>query len=473
MASISFTGSTSGLSDILSQLTTNEQTRLTPIKTQQTLYENRSKGFDTLKTALTKLESANEALAKANSINKTTVSSTNSAFTATTTSSASSGSYNVEVKNLATAHSLLSSEFTSSTDKLGETSGGTRTLTISQPGREEPLEITLTDSQTSLEGIRDAINKADSGIGASIIKADDDSYYLAITAKETGTDAQISVSVTGDDTLNSKLNYSADTNSGALTQQTAAQNAEVVINSITVTRQSNTITDAIDGVSLTLKAQTTSGSPETLDVANDTEPMQKAIQEWVDAYNALQTTIGTLTKYTAVDSGADEQDSSNGVLLGNSTLRNIQNKLKTQISNAQNGMDISTLNELGVKQNATTGVLEVDTEKLQTALKEKSGSVTEFFIGDGKTTGFATQVNTYLDNVLDSKDGAIQVAKDGIASTLKTLQKQYDNTQVSIEATIARYKAQFTQLDTLVSQMNSTSDYLTTQLAALSNTSSS
>lgn len=477
MASISFTGSTSGLSDILSQLSTAEQARLTPVKAQQTLYENRDKAFDTLKTALEKLNSASEALTKAESINKTGVSSSNTAFSAATDSTATAGTYNVQVKSLATAHSLLSGEFSSSNERLGDTTDdGTRTLTITQPGQEKPLSIKLTDGQTTLEGIRDAINKANGSVGASIIKADDNTYYLAITAKDTGTKAKMSISVTGDELLNSKLNYTAgtadeDVGSGAMTQQTAGANSVIKVNDIAITRQSNTITDAIEGVTLTLKAQTEESKSETLAVTKDTAPMQKAIQSFVDAYNALQTTISNLTKYTATDAGSATQDTSNGVLLGNSTVRGIQTKLKMQISTAQEGMGVSTLNEMGIKQNPKTGMLEVDNDKLKTALTDNSLEVTEFFVGDSKTTGFATQTNSYLDNVLDSTKGAIQTAKDGIAATLKTIKKTYDRTQLSIEDTIARYKAQFTQLDKLVSQMNSTSDYLTTQLAAIAKNS--
>ncbi|WGL29593.1 flagellar filament capping protein FliD [Pectobacterium brasiliense] len=476
MATISFTGSTSGFTAILDQLTTFEQSRITPVNNQEKAYKSRDTAFDTLKTALTKLESANEALTKANGINKTSITSGESkAFTATTSSSASSGSYSVEVENLATAHSLLSSEFASSKDPLGTTtSGGTRTLTISQPGQEKPLEVQLTDKQTSLEGIRDAVNNANGSVSASIIKADDDTYYLALTAKDTGTQAKMSVSVTGDATLNSKLNYTSDAGvgSGAMQQQTAAENAMIKLNGITITRQNNTVTDAVDGVSLTLKAESTPGVAEKLTVSTDTAPMKKAIQEWVDAYNALQTTIGNVTKFTATDPNSTATDSSNGVLLGNSTVRGIQTTLKTQISSAQSGMSISTLNELGIKQNPKDGKLEVDAAKLQTALAEKSSSVTEFFVGDGKKTGFATQVNTYLDGVLDTssgdKKGAIQIAKDSIADTLKTIGKTKVRTQLSIDDTIARYKKQFTDLDKLVSQMNSTGDFLTQQFAALS-----
>ncbi|AOR59117.1 flagellar filament capping protein FliD [Pectobacterium parmentieri] len=475
MANISFTGSTSGFTAVLDQLTTFEQSRITPVNNQKKTYQSRDTAFDTLKTALTKLESANEALAKANSINKTSITSGESkAFTATTSSSASSGSYSIEVENLAAAHSLLSSEFSSSKDPLGTTTdGGTRTLTISQPGQEKPLEIQLTDKQTSLEGIRDAINKTNGSVSASIIKADDNTYYLALTAKDTGTQAKMTVSVTGDTLLNSKLNYTPDdgAGSGAMKQQAAAENAVVKLNGITITRQSNTVTDAVDGVSLNLKAESAPGTTEKLTIATDTAPMKKAIQEWVDAYNSLQTTIGNVTHFTAADPNTATPDSSNGVLLGNSTVRGIQTTLKTQISSAQSGMSISTLNEMGIKQNPKDGKLEIDATKLQTSLAEKSSSVTEFFVGDGKKTGFATQVNTYLDGVLDTstgdKKGAIQIAKDSIADTLKTIEKTRVRTQLSIDDTIARYKSQFSKLDKLVSDLNSTGDFLTKQFAAL------
>ncbi|WP_409307202.1 flagellar filament capping protein FliD [Pectobacterium sp. B1J-3] len=474
MASISFTGSTSGFTDILTQLTSFEQTRITPVTNQQKVYKSRDTAFDTLKTALTKLELANEALTKANTINKTAISGENKAFTATSSGSAVAGTYSVEVQNLATAHSVISAKETSNKTALGD-DAETRILLIKQDGQEKPLEIKLTKDQTSLEGIRDAINKANGDVGASIIKADDNSFYLAITSKSTGTDSQMTISVDGDSTLNQKLAYTAGSTTNNMKQQTAAENAVLELNGIQIVRQSNTINDAIEGVTLNLKSETTLDTPETLTLTGDTAPMKKAVQEWVDAYNALQTTIGNLTKFTATDPNSDTLDASNGVLLGNGTVRSIQTNLKMQISSAQSGMSISTLNEMGIKQNPVTGKLEVDSDKLDSSLKEKSDSVTEFFVGDGKKTGFATQVNTYLDSVLketsgDNK-GAIQIAKEGIAETLKTLKKTEERTKQSIEDNIARYKAQFTQLDKLVSQMNSTSDYLTTQLAALNKSS--
>lgn len=140
-------------------------------------------------------------------MNSTAVSGSNSAFSATTDSAASAGTYSIEVTNLAKAQSLLSADVPSATDKLGS-SDATRTITITQPGqKKEPMKISLTSEQTSLTGIRDAINKQEGSVNASIMKADDNTYYLALTSKDTGTQSEMTISVAGDETLNNFLNY--------------------------------------------------------------------------------------------------------------------------------------------------------------------------------------------------------------------------------------------------------------------------
>ena len=194
--------------------------------------------------------------------------------------------------------------------------------------------------------------------------------------------------------------------------------------------------------------------------------MIDAVQAYVDAYNSLQTTITNQTKYTAVDQGSGTQDSSNGDLLGDGTLRNIQTQVRSMLSTSQSGGDYSLLSQIGVTQNLD-GKLEVNSDKLNKALNEKQSSVLTFLSGDGETTGFATQTSKMLKDILGS-DGAIQNAEDGINASLKRLTEQYDRVNSQIEATMARYKAQFTSLSTLVSSMTQTANYLTQQFSAMS-----
>ncbi|MDH2899322.1 flagellar filament capping protein FliD, partial [Rahnella variigena] len=260
---------------------------------------------------------ATSALNSADVYASTTATSNNtSAFTATTAAGAAAGKYTVNVTQLAQAQVLVSGTATDSKTALGETStSGTRTLSITQ-GDGKPVTISLTDAQTSLAGMRDAINGADAGVTASILKVSDGSYQLIVSADDTGTDSQMTLSVTGDDTLNAFIGYDSASNTGGMTQNVEAKNAQLSVNGISLERQSNEVTDAPEGITLNLLATTDSAA--TLTVKKDTSDASTKIQAFVTAYNALQSTFTNLTKYTAVDSNTDTQDTSNGALLGDS-----------------------------------------------------------------------------------------------------------------------------------------------------------
>ena len=469
MASVSSlgVGSNLDLSALLDKLNAAEQQKLTPLTTQQTSYKAQLTAWGVVKSALQKVQTATDALAKADKIATTTVTSKNTAFSATVEGGVPAGNYSVEVLKMAQSQTLTSKEFSSSKDKIGGTTASdSRAITITQPGQKEPMTVTLTDDQTSLTGIRDAINKQNGSVTATIVKADDDSYYLSLTSKETGVSNAMTVTVTGDDTLKNNLAYDPKSTSGnGLKQTVQASDAEVKINDITIKRSSNTIKDAPEGLTLTLLKESEASKPEQLTVTRDNTAMKAAIQSFVDAYNSLQTTITSQTKYTAVDQGSDNQDSSNGDLMGDGTLRNIQTRLRSMVISAQ-PTDYATLSSMGITQDVN-GKLTVDSTKLDKALNDKPGSVTEFFVGDGEKTGFGVETSALLKQFL-ANDGAVQSATDGINNSLKKLKTRIDDTTLSINNTIERYKKQFTQLDTLVNKLNNTGNYLNQQFTAMS-----
>jgi len=465
MASISSLGAGTNLdlNTLYNSLETAEQTKLTPITKQQSSYNAQLTAWGVVKTGLSKFQTAAAALQNASTIAATKVTSTNTAFTATLASKTSAGNYSVEVSQLASSQSLLSKSATSKDTDLGDQSLASRTITISQSGQKSPLTVTLTKDQTSLADIRDAINKQQGSVNASIIKADDNTYYLSLTARDSGTANAMTVS-SNDGSLSQYINYSQGGSSNAMTEQVAAKDAQLKINGVSITRSSNTITDAPEGVTLNLTKTTAANTPETLTVATDNQPMTAAIQAYVDAYNSLQTTIGNQTKYTAVKAG-ESQSTGNGDLLGDNTLRNIQTSLRSQLSSAQSGGSLTTLSQLGITQDVN-GKLTVDSTKLNNALTNQPTDVLNFLTGDGKTTGFATQTNNKLTQILAS-DGQGTNATNGINTSLKKLSDQYDNVNSQIAATMARYKTQFTSLSTLVSSMTQTGNYLTQQFAKL------
>lgn len=471
MASISNLGVGSGLqlSDILDSLTTAEKASLTPITTQQSAYTSKLSAYGTLKSALTTFQTANTKLNSADLFTATTATSSSSAFSATTSGSTVAGKYTISVTQLAQAQTLTSAVQTSNTTALGD-SAASRTMAITLTDGTSK-NITLTAEQTSLTGMRDAINSADAGVTATIIKVGDGSYRLSMTSSETGSDNAVSkIEVTGDDTLQAVVGYDASTTTNAMTESVTAQNAKLTVNNVAIENSSNEISDALEGITLNLN-DTTTGN-QTLTITKDTSKANSAITSWVDAYNTLLDQFSTLTKYTAVDTGADAQDSSNGALLGDSTLRTIQTQLKTMLTNAQSTSTYKTMAQIGITTDPTSGQLELDSDKLDAALSKDPDGVKEMIVGDGKTTGITTTIATNLTGWLSST-GIIQAATDGVSKTLNSLTDQYNTMSTRIDNLVARYKAQFTQLDILVSSLNTTSDYLTQQFATSSSSSSS
>lgn len=464
-------GTNLGLGELYDKLESAERTKLTIITKQQNTYNTQLSGYSKLQSSLQSLQTATAALGKTATWNSTSVSSTNTAFAATTTSDAMVGDYTVNVKQLAKAQVLTSGSIASSTSQLGATTGTTRTVTITQPGTTKPLTVDLADGDTSLNGIAKAINKAGGNVSASVIKASDGDFRLMLTSKTSGTNADMSVKVTGDDTLQGVIGFDSATKTGALSVQTASQNAKVVVNDIEIERSTNIISDALPGTTLTLKAQSTAN--ETLSVTRATDANKKAVTDWVSAYNSLQSTIASLTKYVKVDKGTT-QSGNNGALIGDSNVRSVQSQLRSTLTEVQSG-SFAILAQLGVTQDpvlgadGAAGVLKIDDAKLTKVLNESPDAIQAYFIGDGKTTGLATKMNNTLTSMLSTttgKEGVIQNAKNSINDTLKSLDKRYTAMEASIDATMARYQSQFTNLNAMVNKLDSTSTYLTKQFSS-------
>lgn len=455
------------LTDLYNNLQASEEAKLTPITNEATACKNKISAFGQLKSSLQSLQTALAALTKASTFNATAVTSSNQSFAASTDSSAVTGNYQIKVSQLATAQSVLSGSIGSNTTPLGSSATGSRTLTL-QTGQDSPVTLTLSDEQTSLDGIVNAINQGGAAINATSIRAADGEYYLSLTAKDTGAGNDISLSVSGDDQLQSIIGYSASDSTSALHQTSAGQDAKLTVNGIAIDSKSNTVTGAPAGITLNLKS--VSQNEETLTIGNNTDDSVKAIKNWVTAYNKLQSEIATLTSFSG--SGAAAQDSSsNGPLIGDGTVRNIQVRLQSMLTQSQPGA-FTIPAQLGISMDPTiqsdgsSGILTVDDTKLNDALQNNPRAVIAFFTGDGKTTGFATLMNNTLTSMLSDgvgNKGILANAVDSLNSNYEDLSKRYDNMQSAIDSTMARYKTQFTELNKVMSQMDQTKQYLSSQ----------
>ena len=465
MASVSTLGIGSGLklADILDSLTTAEKAQLTPITKQQTSYTAKLSAYGTLKNSLEAFQTANTALNKADLFSSTTTTSSSSAFSATTTGGAIAGKYTISVSQLAQAQTLTTRN-TQPDNKTAIASADSK-ITIQQGGDKKPVTVNISAADSSLTGIRDAINKANAGVSASVINVGNGEYRLSITSTETGSDNAMTLTVSGDADLQSFMGYNGTSNDAGngMLESVTAQNALLKVNNVDIENSSNTISDALEDITLNL-TDTTTGN-QTLTITKDTSKAETAMKTWVDAYNTLQDSFASLTKYTKVDVGTDSQDTSNGALIGDSTLRTIQTQLKSMLSNTTGGTDFKTLSQVGITTDPMTGKLELDSTKLKKTLTENPTAVKDLVVGDGKKTGITTTMSSNLTNWLSSK-GIIQAAKDGVSKTLNSLTEDYNNTSTRIDNIVAQYKAQFTKLDVMMSKLNTTSDYLTQQFAS-------
>ncbi|MEM8208040.1 flagellar filament capping protein FliD [Morganella morganii] len=478
MAGIASLGVGAGmdLNQQLDMLERAEMRRLEPLTAQKTACDAQISAFGKLQASLEKLKTAAEGLKKFDEISTTKVSEENKYFGVSTTGKAKPGQYDVVIEQLAKNQTLSSAGFADGKTAMGN-SNDERTVSFKIGDGSDPkknFDIKITKDQTSPIELADAINKADKDVTASVIKDRTGQSHLVIMSKVQGTDSAVSISVTGDDTLNNAIGGESKKDSsgvvtftpasrGQMTQTTAPINALFKVNDIEMESQTNEVKDAFFGLTLTLKkvSEKDSGGKfisEPLVVSSDIEPAKKKIKEWVDAYNEYQKLCKDLTKYTKTEKG-EAADKSNGPLIGDSTVRGIQNTIRGQIRTPNGDGTLNTMSKLGIKQKLD-GTLEVDDKVLDKALKENGSSVKEFFAGDGKETGFATENFNYLKKILDSREGTIHNATDGLEKKKKGIDKRIEQTNKQIENTMDLYRRQFQNLDKMMNSLSGTTQAL-------------
>ncbi len=396
--------------------------------------------------ALSALQSAMAPLTDGSAFNARTVSSSDpTVFSASSNGSPVSGSYNVEVDHLASSLKASSGAFVDSNAKVG-----TGTLTLTVDGQSMNLE--LDDSNNSLAQVRDAINKSgdNPGVSATIVNGTDGAH-LVLSSTRTGAANGFSIASSGGDGGLAALNYDVNASSGnALSVINPAQDAAYSIDGLAGTSAGNTISTAIDGLTLNLAA---AGSSK-LTVSNDSSKATSALGNFVSTYNSFVGIYQNLTKYDVASGTA-------GALIGDATLNSINSTLSRIVGGTANG---ATLSSIGISQQVD-GTLKLDNDKLANALSDGGKQVGNLFGGDN---GFAAQLNTRLDSWVGSR-GALANRTDSISQQLQDLTKQQSTLDSRMDALTARYQAQFTALDTLMSKLNSTSSYLEQQFDALNN----
>ncbi len=405
--------------------------------------------FGGLKSALADLRDKLDTMKDAKQFLARKASSSNEeAFTVTSDSDAVPARYSVEVVQMAQAQKLTSGAFADA-----DTAVGTGTLTIQMGG--QGVAIAIDSGNNSLAGIRDAINSSEDnpGVAATIVNAESGSY-LILTADKTGEGNTITVTQSGGDGGLAAIEYNPPL-SGAMTETIAAQDGQIRVDGFDVMSSNNTFAGAIQGVTITA-SQVTVGA-ESLAVENDEEAVRTLVADFVESYNALIDTADGLTDY-------DPEANAAAPLVGDATVRSIRDQIRRELSTAVGdpGATYSLLSDVGVEVQLD-GKLSINDDKLSGVLADEFTQFGQLFAAED---GFATRLHGLVDGFLTS-GGILEARTQGLEVTIEGLVERGEALNERLASLEARLLRQFNALDSLLGQLSTTSNFLSTQLSSL------
>lgn len=322
-------------------------------------------------------------------------------------------------------------------------------------------EVTLADGTYDNTNIVAAMQAAvDSAVGAGkAVVSLNAGNRLVVASAATGGLSSVAISgATGNIGLNTLFGASGTAVSAIknLTETVAPQDAKILVDGVTVIKSTNTITDAIRGVTLSLTKE--SADATTVKVAADNSALSSALEAFVKAYNSTSGTLSELLAY-------DVKTGKAGALQGEGTVRSIQAQLRQALQSVTKGGGLASLSEIGVSFQRD-GTLQFSSDKLNTALSDPTKNVKSLLIGTDGTSGIANKIDNLLSTFLDS-DGTLTARTDGLNSQVTLYEKRKAELEVRMSSIEARLRKQYNALDTLIASMNQTSSYLTQQLANL------
>lgn len=401
-------GTLINVASLVSQLMTVEQQPLILLQQHEASYVSKLSALGGVQSALSTFQTAMAGLSSTSQVLQMNATSSNTAaLSATASNSATAGTYSINVNSLAQGQQLAATGQASLTSPIGTgasttltfnfgtISGGTlgsngqysnATFTSNGTGSKT---VTINSSNNSLQGIASAINSANIGVTASIVNDGSSTpYRLVLSSNMPGASNSMQISASGDSAISSLLSYDPSGTQN-LTQTVAAQSANFTVNGLSVTSNSNTTSTAIPGVTLNL--QQTTASPLTLSVAQNTSGLSTAVNNFVQAYNSLNTAITSVASYNASTQTA-------GPLLGDFGVQSLQSQIRSTLNTAitANGA-YTTLSSIGVTFQ-TDGSLSVNTSTLNSAISSNPNAVAALFGTMGSTTDSLVNYNTATTN---------------------------------------------------------------------------
>lgn len=392
--------------------------------------------LDTFRSAVTKLNTASSF----NGLGAST--SDDKVAKITLADGASSGTYALEVTQLATASKIASQVFTGAS-ALANSSGETQTLTIGQGDSTYSVSIA---GDATLQQARDTINTQlqSKGISANIV-TDANGARLVFSSGKMGEGTELVLG--GDSDLATDV-----------TTISTPQNAKYTLDGLALESTSNTITGAVSGLNIELVKD----GKSTLSVVSNNDTLKTSVQSFVTSYNALMTAINGQTKVTA---GADDSGATGATLTGDATMRALVNSIRSELSSSIGNGSLRTLSQLGINTVQKTGLLELNDTKWNAAVKSYGADISTLFTGkDGLLSRMSNATEGY------AKTGGILASRQASLTTqIKAIEEAQTKLDTRIETLTTTLSKKYNAMDTLVAQLNATSSSVMSTLNALNN----
>jgi flagellar hook-associated protein 2 len=475
MAAITSAGIGSGLNveSLISGLIQAERTPITQLQTRTEGLKTQLSAYGKLQSNLSSLRDAIAKLTTPSAWEASLASSTDASSVAVTAGTANvAGNFSVSVAKLASAQTASTAALPTAPASVGNGTItidlGTWAADMSTFTQKSSVTVTINPGEDQLTQIRDTINAAGAGVVASIVN-DAGGSRLVMRSAETGLSNGFRVTVNDGDGNNadasglSALAYDPLAGLNSMTRNQLAGNAEATLNGLPVVSETNQLTNAIDGLNISLLKTTT--ADVTLTVGQDKEGIKKLITDFVTAYNSVATLMRDQTKY-------DQASKSAGPLQGDSTAVGLQGQLRSLMAGSTTlGGTLTRFAELGLDPAGSDGTLKVNNTKLDKALGNLS-DMKQFFMGldsgDSSNDGMGQRLRRFIDDTL-STDGRINSKQKGIQDRIDSNGKREDALELRIELIEKRLRAQYTALDTTMGKLNNLNSYVSQQMALLNN----
>jgi len=387
---------------------------------------------------------------------------------ATAGNTAVNGTYAINVVNLATP-SKVATIAMNATQASAIPSGN---VEITQNGTTYNVDIT---KASSLQEVRDKVNSTlqGKGITANII-TDSNGSRLVFSSTTTGKGSDISVKGSaGQEMLNidgtQKMSASSTGTDaggkpipGAGAISDVAQDANFTVDGLSLTSSSNTVSNAISGLSFTLVAPTPKDGAETkVTVATNTDGLKTSLQSFVDSYNTLVKLVTSLTKGSIGDDGKFAA----AALTGDTTPRSLLAAVRNQIAAAGSKTGLGSLAQLGIRTQQADGTLSIDSAAFTNALSDKKlgSQIQSLFTGDG---GLVTRLNKAVEPY-SKADGVLASKKNSLTTVQKRLATDQEALDRRIETLTDTLTKKYNAMDLIVGKLKATGNNITSIFEAM------